>query len=59
VPLLADGYEPWGMFDSIKIYDWVLPLHHYSSAEELLASFAAKVIGPVQDMVTKRKALLS
>jgi hypothetical protein len=37
VPLLGRGASPWGMWDAIRPYPWVLPLHTYDSGVSLLA----------------------
>jgi len=47
-PLLQLGSKPWGMFDHIKRYPWVLPLHQYKDTKALLASLKRKVIAPAQ-----------
>jgi hypothetical protein len=35
-PLIQAGFEPWGMYDHIKRYPWVLKLKEYESLEHLL-----------------------
>jgi len=45
-PILQEGHEPWGMYDSIKCYPWVLGLHYYSDVESLLNSIEEDVFGP-------------
>ena len=45
-PVLELGSEPWGMFDHIKRYPWVLELHRYRDLEDLLASLSEKVVLP-------------
>lgn len=47
-PLLQRGHEPWAMFGAVARYPWVLPLHRYEEAEDLLASLAEKVIAPAE-----------
>jgi uncharacterized protein YjbI with pentapeptide repeats len=47
-PLLQTGYEPWGMYDHIKRYHWVLPLVLYENQETLLMEIEPKVIGPAE-----------
>jgi uncharacterized protein YjbI with pentapeptide repeats len=47
-PLLQTGNEPWGMYDHIKRYPWVLPLVPYENQEALLTQLAPKVIAPAE-----------
>lgn len=42
-PLIARGHEPWGMFDHIKRYPWVRPIHEYDNGEQLLNSLEGLV----------------
>jgi len=46
-PILQHGCEPWGMYDHIKNYPWVLKLHRYRNLDDLISSLEAKVITPV------------
>jgi hypothetical protein len=48
-PVLQTGYEPWGMYDHIKRYHWVLPLVLYESQEALLTELELKVIVPAEE----------
>jgi hypothetical protein len=48
-PLLQSGYEPWGMYDHIKRYAWVLPLFEYESEKKLLQDLELKVIAPAEE----------
>lgn len=47
-PLLEEGHEPWGMYDHIKRYPWVLEICHYQSLEKLLSCFEKQVISPAE-----------
>jgi uncharacterized protein YjbI with pentapeptide repeats len=47
-PLLQAGYEPWGMYDHIKRYPWVLPTFFYENQDALIAELALKVIAPAE-----------
>lgn len=47
-PILCEGCEPWGMFDHVKRYPWVLDLYRYRDLDDLLSSLAAKVIRPAE-----------
>jgi len=48
-PLLQSGYEPWGMYDHIKRYTWVLPLFEYESQKTLLQDLELRVIAPAEE----------
>jgi len=48
-PLLQNGYEPWGMYDHIKRYTWVLPLFEYESQKTLLQDLELRVIAPAEE----------
>ena len=52
-PLLQCGGEPWGMYDHIKRYPWVLRIHKYSGLDDLLASLEHKVIAPAEARARK------
>jgi hypothetical protein len=47
-PLLQNGFEPWGMYDHIKRYPWVLPLVPYENQEALLTAQPLEVIAPAE-----------
>jgi hypothetical protein len=47
-PLLQTGYQPWGMYDHIKRYDWVLPLVEYENQQTLMSELELKVIVPAE-----------
>jgi len=47
-PLLRYGTKPWGMYDHIKRYPWVLEVHMYKNLTDLLPSLATKVIEPAE-----------
>jgi len=47
-PLLQNGFEPWGMYDHIKRYPWVLPLVPYENREALLTDLQFRVIAPAE-----------
>jgi hypothetical protein len=47
-PVLQNGYEPWGMYDHIRRYPWVLPLVLYENQETLLKELELKVIVPAE-----------
>jgi hypothetical protein len=48
-PLLQTNYAPWGMYDHIKRYPWVLPVVIYENQESLLREIELKVIVPAED----------
>ena len=47
-PILRYGSKPWGMYDHIKRYPWVLELHRYKNLTDLLPSLRKKVIEPAE-----------
>lgn len=47
-PILAQDAEPWGMYDHIKRYPWVLPLARYASVDALMARLEEDVIAPAE-----------
>ena len=53
-PILQDGYEPWGMYDHIRRYPWVLPVVRYANEHTLLAELQARVIDPAEDQAKRR-----
>jgi hypothetical protein len=55
-PLLQTGCEPWGMYDHIRRYPWVLELHRYDGLDDLLAALPTKVIAPAE---AKAKELMA
>jgi hypothetical protein len=47
-PLLQNGFEPWGMYDHIERYPWVLPIVSYENREALLTALLLKVIASAE-----------
>jgi hypothetical protein len=47
-PILRDGRKPWGMYDHIKNYPWVLPILRYRNKKSLLASLGDKIIATAE-----------
>jgi len=47
-PLLQRDSEPWGMYDHIQRYPWVLPIQRYTDLADLLATLEARVIDPAE-----------
>ncbi len=45
-PILQEGHDPWGMFDAIRCYPWVLEIYYYSNTEGLLDYFEENIIIP-------------
>lgn len=35
IPIIEKGYKPWGMYDHISKYPWVLPVIEYSNKAEI------------------------
>jgi uncharacterized protein YjbI with pentapeptide repeats len=50
-PILQKGHEPWGMYDAISCYPWVLELYYYPDMNELLASIKESIIVPAEEKV--------
>jgi uncharacterized protein YjbI with pentapeptide repeats len=55
-PLLQAGYEPWGMYDHIKRFPWVLPLVKYENQQSLLRDLEPKVLGPAEAKAKEQTA---
>jgi hypothetical protein len=53
-PLWQEGHEPWGMFDHIKRYPWVLAIHPYKDLDDLLATLKESVKAEASKRTTKR-----
>jgi uncharacterized protein YjbI with pentapeptide repeats len=47
-PLLKGGSKPWGMYDHIKRYPWVLPIYRYTDEASLLEALRENVIAPAE-----------
>ena len=47
-PLLQRDREPWGMYDHIQRYPWVLPIQRYTDLADLLATLEERVIDPAE-----------
>lgn len=50
-PILQKGTDPWGMFDGIKHYPWVLNIVFYSSAKELIDGIDNNLIAPAEEYI--------
>jgi hypothetical protein len=50
-PILCQGFEPWGMYDHIKRYPWVLPIQKYTTRDALLRRIAEQVVKPAEKKV--------
>jgi len=48
-PLLQLGSQPWGMYEHIKRYPWVLEIYKYRNLKSLLGSIGERVIAPVEE----------
>lgn len=51
MPIIKKGSKPWGMFDHIRKYPWVLDIYEYENLEELISSLKKKVISPAEAKV--------
>ena len=52
-PILLDGEEPWGMYDHIAAYPWVLDLYHYRDVKGLVRAIPKAIIGPAERHLRK------
>jgi hypothetical protein len=50
-PILRKGGKPWGMYDHIKRYQWVLPLQEYTTQKALIARLDDLVLAPAEAKV--------
>jgi uncharacterized protein YjbI with pentapeptide repeats len=48
-PILHEGSKPWGMYDHIKRYSWVLSLHEYRGLKDLMPGLHKNVIAPAEE----------
>jgi uncharacterized protein YjbI with pentapeptide repeats len=48
-PLLKYGSKPWGMYDHIRRYPWVLPIVRYKGLDDLIAVLQSKVITSAEE----------
>jgi uncharacterized protein YjbI with pentapeptide repeats len=55
-PILLSGAHPWGMYDHIARYPWVLPIQRYESSEQLLDMLKDRVIQPAETAVRDNRA---
>jgi hypothetical protein len=55
LPIIVAGQEEPGMFDSFEAYPWFLKVHPYENPAQLLVDLKDRVIGPLEDEVTKRR----
>ena len=47
-PILKQDCEPWGMYDHIKRYPWVLDLCRYDTLDEFITRIREAVISPAE-----------
>jgi uncharacterized protein YjbI with pentapeptide repeats len=57
-PILQEGFEPWGMFESVAIYPWVLKLRRYRDLPDLITNLSTHVILPAEQMAMEMAARL-
>jgi hypothetical protein len=53
-PILQEGHEPWGMYDHISRFPWVLPIVPYENEDALLAVLETKVIDPAEALAKRQ-----
>lgn len=54
-PILSHGSKPWGMYDHIKSYPWVLKIYKYKNQKDLLPSLCEKVFTPAEEKLLEAK----
>jgi uncharacterized protein YjbI with pentapeptide repeats len=47
-PLLLNGSDEYSMFEHFRRYPWVLPIHRYDTAEQLIVDLGERVIHPAE-----------
>ena len=47
-PLLLEGCKPWGMFEDLSRYSWVLPTYTYRDQDTLIVNLKNDVILPAE-----------
>ena len=47
-PILQQDCEPWGMYDHIRRYPWVLELYRYDALDEFIPRIREAVISPAE-----------
>ena len=47
-PLIGKGAEPWGMYDSIKVYPWVRPIWTYEDKRDLVCRFETEIVASIE-----------
>ena len=52
-PLLQMKTKPWAMYDHIKRYPWVLPIHRYQLKDDLLRALSNQVIAKAEAKATE------
>ena len=47
-PIIEKGDKPWGMFDHIKRYPWVLPVYQYSVKGRLVSELSGNILNQIE-----------
>jgi hypothetical protein len=55
-PLILRGEKPWGMYESIARYPWVLELSEYDSLEQIKKMVASEIIKPAEEYLARTQA---
>lgn len=55
--LAGDQHKPWGMYDHIQDYPWLLEIHRYKDTAELITSFEEGVLGPIEGWIEEHPRL--
>lgn len=54
-PILRLGHEPWGMYDHLKRYPWVLPIQYYEEDEVGTAEFSERMFAAAESCVERQR----
>src|SRR5215813_8284508 len=47
-PILQEPGQPWGMYDRLRRYPWVLPIQRYKDLDEILPDLRRRLIAPAE-----------
>ncbi|MGE0373623.1 MAG: pentapeptide repeat-containing protein [Gammaproteobacteria bacterium] len=55
-PILEQGSKPWGMFDHIRRYPWVLDVQDYAASKKLSSDLYRRIIAPAEKWLKEESA---
>jgi hypothetical protein len=56
-PLIVQDAQSFSMFESLRMYPWMLPIYRYASPDDLLTSLQEQVIAPAEAEVIELRKL--